>query len=210
MLSKKSGQLRDAAFGGCYGSRQFDVALRRRGRPMGRRVGCLAGTADNRDSTGSNNRHADWGDAPGVGRTRASVVRHGRRERVRRSSRPRKTETGFRGHAKSHVVALRLKPDLMGTGVAGADSRPHEDNAEEDCRGIRRGRKPPVPRDSRRKTAAPEKASGRCARMCGSGVVMTPDRPVPLSSLKSGGGRPSGRLPFSYVRPMRRTLPAIT
>ena len=61
MLSKKSGQLRDAAFGGCYGSRQFDVALRRRGRSTGRRVGCLAGTTDNRDSTGSNNRHADWG-----------------------------------------------------------------------------------------------------------------------------------------------------
>lgn len=49
--------------------------------------------------------------------------------------------------------------------------------------------------------AAPEKASDVAHHGCGFGIVMVPDRPLPLSPVRPGGGRPKRRLPLPAARP---------
>ena len=96
LLNKLSGRLRDAAFRPCYVAPQFDVANRRRCRPLGRRCGVPSGTAGNRRRRRFERGMADWGDAPG-GRqdTRSACGGMAGGQRVRRRCRSGGSTSGL-------------------------------------------------------------------------------------------------------------------
>ena len=114
MLSKKSGQSRDAAFGDCYGPQQFEVAS---GDLVGRKAD-MWGASQARSTTAvlpvrtTGTRTGEMHQASaGHAQAWCGMARGSAFVAAPDTGRPKR---GFRCHAKSHVVALRLKPDLFG------------------------------------------------------------------------------------------------
>ena len=150
---------------------------------------------------------ADWGDAPGVGRARGSVWRHGSgraldaRPKGKPDRQPRRLFAFVKRTMSWREVSCRvLRPGVCGGLFQPAHRDPPKDWAR-DGDGDRHAER------SRRNSAAPEKASGPCASEgAGLEIAKIPDRPATLSTCSRG--RPLGRLPFSLARPMRHARPA--
>ena len=147
---------------------------------------------------------ADWGDAPGVGRTRASVWRHGSGNALDAlpKGKPRRFSPWVKRTMSWREVSSR-SCDRRGSGLAPEASGTRRTGWDEErrCESPIRAQ-PPQQRGT-------GKSIGHCARRCGSG-----DRDDSGSSsttklvLIGRGASPGGRLPFPVARPTRRTPPA--